>query len=118
MAATRNDPIFCSFCGKNRREVRGLIAGPKVYLCSECWELATDAFAEMAKCDPTVAYAVIKKERLDQQELFLRRQIAMCRTEQIIEIRGARPASEDIDELDDGPDAAPGDSMPSGGDAT
>jgi len=31
--------LCCSFCGKGRREVRSLIAGPTVYICDECIEL-------------------------------------------------------------------------------
>jgi ATP-dependent Clp protease ATP-binding subunit ClpX len=33
------DNFFCSFCGKKRREVKKLIAGPKVYICNECIHL-------------------------------------------------------------------------------
>lgn len=28
--------LWCSFCGKHRREIRKLIAGPTVYICDEC----------------------------------------------------------------------------------
>lgn len=36
------DPdLSCSFCGKHRREVRKLIAGPSVYVCEECVGLCT-----------------------------------------------------------------------------
>ncbi|QIE02159.1 ATP-dependent Clp protease ATP-binding subunit ClpX [Buchnera aphidicola] len=31
-----NTLIYCSFCGKNQKEVKKLIAGPKVYICDEC----------------------------------------------------------------------------------
>lgn len=92
-----NDAVFCSFCGKNRKEVRGLVASDrKVVICSECWEIAADQFAAMANCDPTVAYAVIKKDRLDQSELFLRKQLALVRTSKIVEIRGAAVAAEPV----------------------
>lgn len=30
---------YCSFCGKGRDEVKKLIAGPSVFICSECVEL-------------------------------------------------------------------------------
>ncbi len=42
------DPVNlnCSFCGKNQREVRKLIAGPTVYICDECIELCNDIIAE------------------------------------------------------------------------
>ena len=36
----------CSFCGKNQREVRKLIAGPTVYICDECIGLCNDIIAE------------------------------------------------------------------------
>jgi ATP-dependent protease Clp ATPase subunit len=39
-------PFCCSFCGKNKREVRGLIAGPSVYICNECIGLCNDIIAE------------------------------------------------------------------------
>lgn len=32
----------CSFCGKARREVRKLIAGPDVHICNECIDLCND----------------------------------------------------------------------------
>jgi ATP-dependent protease Clp ATPase subunit len=30
----------CSFCGKSQEEVRTLVAGPGVFICDECVELA------------------------------------------------------------------------------
>jgi len=38
--------LCCSFCGKNQKEVRKLIAGPTVYICDECIELCNDIIAE------------------------------------------------------------------------
>ena len=38
--------LACSFCGKNQREVKKLIAGPTVYICDECIELCNDIIAE------------------------------------------------------------------------
>jgi ATP-dependent Clp protease ATP-binding subunit ClpX len=38
--------LTCSFCGKNQREVRKLIAGPTVYICDECIRLCTDIIDE------------------------------------------------------------------------
>jgi len=32
----------CSFCGKAKEEVKKLIAGPEVYICSECIDLSSD----------------------------------------------------------------------------
>ncbi|MDM8556899.1 ATP-dependent Clp protease ATP-binding subunit ClpX [Desulfococcaceae bacterium HSG7] len=41
-----NDNLFCSFCGKNQREVKKLIAGPAVYICDECIELCGEIIGE------------------------------------------------------------------------
>ena len=38
--------LTCSFCGKNQREVKKLIAGPSVYICDECIELCNDIIRE------------------------------------------------------------------------
>jgi len=38
--------LRCSFCGKNREEVRKLIAGPTVYICDECIDLCNDIIAD------------------------------------------------------------------------
>lgn len=38
--------LCCSFCGKNQREVKKLIAGPTVYICDECIELCNDIIME------------------------------------------------------------------------
>ncbi len=41
--------LVCSFCGKNQREVKKLIAGPTVHICDECIELCNDIIAEEAE---------------------------------------------------------------------
>lgn len=38
--------LNCSFCGKGRKEVKKLIAGPTVYICDECIDLCNDIIAE------------------------------------------------------------------------
>tara|TARA_B100001057_G_scaffold459467_1_gene509642 strand:- start:2868 stop:4130 length:1263 start_codon:yes stop_codon:yes gene_type:complete len=40
------DTLFCSFCGKNQKEVKKLIAGPTVFVCDECVELCMDIIKE------------------------------------------------------------------------
>ena len=37
----RKKLLRCSFCGKDEREVEKLVAGPKVYICDKCVEVAT-----------------------------------------------------------------------------
>jgi ATP-dependent Clp protease ATP-binding subunit ClpX len=41
-----NDNLFCSFCGKNQKEVKKLIAGPAVYICDECIQLCSEIIDE------------------------------------------------------------------------
>ncbi|QCI22908.1 ATP-dependent Clp protease ATP-binding subunit ClpX [Buchnera aphidicola] len=38
--------LYCSFCGKNQKEVQKLIAGPKVHICDECIRLCNDIITE------------------------------------------------------------------------
>ena len=42
----KNASLTCSFCGKNQKEVKKLIAGPTVYICDECIGLCNDIIAE------------------------------------------------------------------------
>lgn len=59
-----DDPasLNCSFCGKNQREVRKLIAGPTVYICDECIELCNDIIAEEnSKTTPFGAHLGVPK---------------------------------------------------------
>lgn len=45
-----NTNLICSFCGKSQDEVYKLIAGPNVYICNECIELASEIIeSEMPK---------------------------------------------------------------------
>jgi len=36
---THKEPLECSFCNKDREQVKKLIAGPDAYICDECIEL-------------------------------------------------------------------------------
>jgi ATP-dependent Clp protease ATP-binding subunit ClpX len=47
--------LACSFCGKNQREVRKLIAGPTVFICDECISLCNDILVEEEKNAPASA---------------------------------------------------------------
>ncbi|MBZ0161004.1 MAG: ATP-dependent Clp protease ATP-binding subunit ClpX [bacterium] len=40
------EEFHCSFCGKQRREVRKLISGPRVFICDECVTLCNDILAK------------------------------------------------------------------------
>jgi ATP-dependent Clp protease ATP-binding subunit ClpX len=41
-----SDLLKCSFCGKSQKQVRKLIAGPGVYICTECIELCNEIIEE------------------------------------------------------------------------
>ena len=43
------ESLFCSFCGKNQKEVKKLIAGPTVFVCDECVELCMDIIKDDTK---------------------------------------------------------------------
>ncbi|MEW5806538.1 MAG: ATP-dependent Clp protease ATP-binding subunit ClpX [Acidobacteriota bacterium] len=43
---SEGDVLKCSFCNKNQRDVRKLIAGPTVYICDECVDICLDIIAE------------------------------------------------------------------------
>lgn len=36
----------CSFCGKRRRDVRKIIAGPGVFICDQCVQLCNEVLVE------------------------------------------------------------------------
>jgi hypothetical protein len=39
-------PLHCSFCNKSQRQVKKLIAGPRVFICEECVNICNDILAE------------------------------------------------------------------------
>jgi ATP-dependent Clp protease ATP-binding subunit ClpX len=41
--------LYCSFCGKNQKEVFILIAGPTQYICDGCVDLCHDIIARKRK---------------------------------------------------------------------
>ena len=46
MAKKKMDHFKCSFCGKDQREVKKLIAGPSVHICNECVNLCNEIISE------------------------------------------------------------------------
>jgi ATP-dependent Clp protease ATP-binding subunit ClpX len=49
---TNPSGLACSFCHKPQREVDKIIAGPNVYICSECIKLCLDIIRENAQPKP------------------------------------------------------------------
>ena len=50
MAKTVEQAISCSFCGKTESQAR-LIAGPGVYICSDCVDACCDLLRQDAQVD-------------------------------------------------------------------
>src|SRR5690606_30165037 len=43
---TDKGKVRCSFCGKEAKDVRKLIAGPEVHICDECVTLCNEIIAD------------------------------------------------------------------------
>jgi ATP-dependent Clp protease ATP-binding subunit ClpX len=63
MAGKRGDgeSLRCSFCNKDQRDVKKLIAGPTVYICDECVDICLDIIAEEREPDEPKAKAKLPK---------------------------------------------------------
>ena len=51
MARNDEQPIRCSFCGKRENQVERLIAGPGVYICSDCVTACCELLEEELRLD-------------------------------------------------------------------
>ena len=60
MARTSEPPVRCSFCGKRESQAGRLIAGPGVYICSDC----VQACSELLRDEIDVGGAAPKLEKL------------------------------------------------------
>jgi ATP-dependent Clp protease ATP-binding subunit ClpX len=69
---TDNGPVRCSFCGKDAKDVRKLIAGPSVHICDECVRLCREIIDEDQQGDDPSADGLVSmrpraiKEFLDE----------------------------------------------------
>ncbi|MGH9749264.1 MAG: ATP-dependent Clp protease ATP-binding subunit ClpX [Candidatus Polarisedimenticolia bacterium] len=63
MAGKRNEgeSLRCSFCNKDQRDVKKLIAGPTVYICDECVDICLDIIAEEREPDEPKAKVKLPK---------------------------------------------------------
>ena len=70
-----NDQFFCSFCGKNQKEVKKLIAGPSVYICNECIKLCSeiieDEEKELAVEPESAKEFMVPKQIKDQLDSYI-----------------------------------------------
>jgi len=63
MAGKRGEgeSLRCSFCNKDQRDVKKLIAGPTVYICDECVDICLDIIAEEREPDEPKARTKLPK---------------------------------------------------------
>ena len=64
MANSRQKSIRCSFCGKSQDEVDRIIAGPGVYICSDCVKICSNIVEDDLYEDAEMTYTLADKEEL------------------------------------------------------
>jgi ATP-dependent Clp protease ATP-binding subunit ClpX len=74
-----NENLFCSFCGKNQKEVTKLIAGPAVYICDECIQLCSEIIEEETE-----------KEASEMSTLLIPKEIKVKLDDYVIEQESAK----------------------------
>ena len=52
------DLLSCSFCGKNQKQVKKLIAGPSVYVCDGCMRRAQAVLADPRRTAKTATATI------------------------------------------------------------
>ena len=50
---TRGRVLRCSFCNKSQRDVKKLVAGPRVFICDECVDICVTIIQEDRMLEPT-----------------------------------------------------------------
>lgn len=60
--------LHCSFCEKSQHEVRRLIAGPEVFICSECIDLCNEIIWEADQTEALDSKALVSYV-LDQHRI-------------------------------------------------
>ena len=64
MANRQKNSVVCSFCGKSQDEVDRIIAGPGVYICSECIRVCSSIVEEDLYEDTEMTYRINSKHQL------------------------------------------------------
>ena len=64
MTNNREKSIRCSFCGKSQEEVDRIIAGPGVYICSECVKVCSNIVEDDLYEDIEMTYTLADKDEL------------------------------------------------------
>ena len=64
MSNNKEKNIRCSFCGKSQEEVDRIIAGPGVYICSDCVKVCSNIVEDDLYEDTEMTYTLADKEEL------------------------------------------------------
>ena len=64
MSNNKQKNIRCSFCGKSQEEVDRIIAGPGVYICSECVKVCSNIVEDDLYEEAEMTYTLADKEEL------------------------------------------------------
>ena len=64
MANRQKNNVVCSFCGKSQDDVDRIIAGPGVYICSECIRVCSSIVEEDLYEDTEMTYRIDNKTDL------------------------------------------------------
>ena len=56
-SGNKKGELICSFCGNSQKDVRKMIAGPNVYICSECVHLCNEIIAEQIDAENGEVFA-------------------------------------------------------------
>ena len=62
--ANKQKNITCSFCGKSQDEVERIVAGPGVYICSECIKVCSNIVEDDLYDEAEMTYTIADKEEL------------------------------------------------------
>jgi ATP-dependent protease Clp ATPase subunit len=63
--ATDRDLLACSFCGRTQKQVKKLIAGPGVYICGGCADIAQVVLDPAAEPEPEPGSGIMHKVSQD-----------------------------------------------------
>ena len=64
MSNSKQKNVRCSFCGKSQDEVDRIIAGPGVFICSDCIKICSSIVEDDLYDDDEIRYTTTEKEEL------------------------------------------------------
>jgi len=62
-ARMNSDGVYCSFCGKGKDDVAGIVAGPNVFICDECIGLCVVCLPIRSRLNALAAMLMPRKWR-------------------------------------------------------